>query len=253
MVEEATVAEPKETFLDGISPEFHSAISGFTDKNGLAKGYTELYSKLGSYTKLPTEESTPEEKSAFYNKQGRPETPEGYTLPELPEGKEYDQELLGGMRTIAHEAGITDNQFKKMIERYLGIESQRTEAARDEKARAELESERLLKEKWGAEYPANAALVQRACDELIEDNELHDAFAALIEEKGLKNNPVFAEVFCGIGQKMLDDTFVKSEGQAAREEEYVPEYPNDPDMYRSGDSEKCKKARAYFEKQGHIY
>lgn len=249
-------------FLDGIPDEFHSAVSGFTDKAGLAKGYSELYTKMGSYAKLPTDETPTEERSAFYNKLGRPDTPDGYKLPDLPDGKEYDKELIGGMRTIAHEAGVSDGQFRKMVERYLGIERQKAELAEGEKNRLAQENDGILKTKWGAEYPANSALVQRACDELIttpdgkRDSELHDAFSALIEEKGLKGNPVFAQVFCRLGQQMLDDTFVKGSGQVgSKDADYKPQYsnPGSADMYAAGDDEESKKARAWHRAQGHTY
>jgi hypothetical protein len=244
-----TETPTQEAFLDNIPPEYHSAISGFNDKAGLAKGYSELYSKMGSYVKPVTDESTPEEISTFYNKQGRPETPEAYTLPDLAEGKEYDKDLLGGMRTAAHETGLTDKQFTKLIQRYLDIEKQRAELTEGEVNRAAQESDRLLKEKWGAEYPANVELARRARDELIDDKELLEQFADMVETKypGLGNDPVFVQVFTGIGQKMLDDTLIKGVGQVKDDEDYKPQYsnPGSAGMYAAGDDEESKKARQW--------
>ena len=45
MVEEAAVAP---VFLDGIESQYHSVVEPFTDKNSLAKGYSELSTKMGT-------------------------------------------------------------------------------------------------------------------------------------------------------------------------------------------------------------
>jgi len=239
-------------FLYGIAEEHHDAVSGFNDKGALAKGYSELFSKMGTSVQMLNENSSAEEIAAFYKKLGSPDTIDGYTLPQLPEGKEYDKDLLGGMREAMLDVGITDKQFGKLLESYLAIEVKKSEANEAEKIRASEEGDRVLKEKWGANYEAESAIVQRACDELIPNKELHDEFAQLIEDKGLKNNRVFALVFNGIGKKMLDDTFVKGGGHIEGKE-YTPVYPNDPDMYRSGTDDESKRARAWHEKRGHVY
>lgn len=251
--ETLTETQVAQDWKEGIQTEYHKAIEGFSDNNGLAKGYSELFTKLGSYAKLPTEETPAEERSAFYKKCGAPETPEGYTMPELPEGKEYDKEFVGSMQFASQKAGVTNAQFMEQVNAFLAWEGQREELAKGEKVRVAAEGDRVLRERWGAEYAANSSIVQRACDELITDEkgepdvELHDAFAALIEEKDLKDNPIFARVFCGIGQKTLSDTFVKGEGATEGEDkDYKPANDNSPGMYADGDDDDSKKARNWF-------
>ena len=230
---------------------------GWADPGAAVNSYAELEKSMGNRVRLPGE--GPEEISAFYDKLrthnpalGRPETPDGYTLPELPEGRQYDKNMIDSLRALSHEIGESPQQVKRLVEWYLGIQTQQEAAVEAEKERLAAEGDKELRELWGENYEPESVIVQRACDELIEDEKLHDEFAQLVEEKGLKNNRVFALVFNGIGKKMLDDAFVRG-APPAKEGEYIPEYPNDPDMYRSGDTEDCKKARAYFESKGHVY
>ena len=247
----------------GVETSWHSAEHAnlvqskqWAGADDALKGYGELEKALGTRVKLPTEESTPDEVSSFYNKLGRPESPDAYKLPELPEGKEYDKELISGMRSIAHEAGVTDNQFMKLVQRYLGIEKQKAELTEGETNRVAQESDRMLKEKWGAEYPANIELAKRARDELIDDKDLLGQFAEMVETKypGLGNDPVFVQVFTSIGTKMLDDTFVKGTGQTgSKDADYKPAYVDSPEMYAAGDDEESKKARAWHRNKGYVY
>ena len=224
------------------------------DAGGFLKSYTELESAMGSRVKVPTDESTPEEKSAFYTKCGRPDTPDGYAMPTLPEDKSFDESLVGGMKTMAFEEGWTGKQWTKAVERYLAIEKQGAESRDAEAARLEQETDRTLHEQWGAEYDKNIEVSRRAFRELV-PGELGEQFAALIEDSGFGNNLVFIQAFREIGAKMLDDTLVKSEGQVKAEtgDGYTPSHPNSPDMYKNAEDEEGKKARAWFTARGHTY
>lgn len=257
MVEEPTTPpEPTpEAFLDNIDQQYHKTASAFDSKNALAKGYDELFTKMGTAVQIPTNQTAPEEIAAFYNKIGRPETKEGYDsfkTSELPEGMNYDEEFEMTMRGIAHEAGISKAQMVKLVKAYNDYQIATFGQVRDENLRLVAEGEKALKENWGGEYDKNFEIAERACAELIPNEELRAQFAELVTDKGLRNNPVFAEVFLGIGKSMLDDTLPRGQ-QPQGPEGFVPASPNSPDMYAFGDSEECKKARAYFRAKGHVY
>lgn len=250
-----TVTEPKpEAFLDNIAEEHHSAISGFTNKNELAKGYGELYSKMGTAVQIPTDQTAPEEIAAFYRKVGKPETADEYgkSTVELPEGMSNDEKFEMTMRGIAHEAHFTKAQWQVILDAYNKYQVSVYGGMKEESQRLIAEGDATQRKNWGADYDKNFEIVDRACAELIPNEELRTQFAELVTSKGLRNNPVFAEVFLGIGKSMLDDTLVK--GQLPKGPDgYVPSSPNSPDMYALGDSEECKKARTYFRTKGHVY
>lgn len=252
MVESAIETKP-EAFLDNIDPQHHSAISAFTDKNGLAKGYDELFTKMGTAVQIPNEQTAPEEIAAFYRKIGAPEKPEDYELvmPKMPEGMTHDEKFEMTMRGVACEAGISKKHLKILFDAYNTYRISQHGDEAEEAKRLIAEGDATQRKNWGADYDKNFEIVDRACAELIPDEELRGKFAELVTSKGLRNNPVFAEVFLGIGKSMLDDTLTK--GQPPKKEDYVPASPNSPDMYAFGDSEECKKARAYFRAKGHVY
>ena len=82
------------SYTDGVDEEYRPGVEKFSTINSLAKGYVELEKAYGGTVKLLGDESTPEEKSSFYTKLGRPDTSDGYTRPELAEGKSYDEDLI---------------------------------------------------------------------------------------------------------------------------------------------------------------
>ncbi len=49
----------------------------------------------------------------------------------------------------------------------------------------------------------------------------------------------------------MDDTLIR--GTQTTEEEYVPQFKDSPEMYRNGEDEESKKARAYFQARGIKY
>ena len=238
----------------GVAEEHKSAISGFTDTASLAKGYSELYSKMGSQVKMPTADSPAEEVSAFYKQLGRPNTAEGYTEPTLADGGEVDKAFFGGMAAIAHEAGLSGTQFDKMVERYLGFEAQAKEAQLVEYNRRLDEADRELHEdtEFGADYDGNLELSKRAYTDYA-PQELKDLLDT-DRWKALRNEPSFIKMFTDIAKKNMDDTFVKSDGQKDMPKDgYTPASPNSPQMYAMMDGEEGAKARNYFRAKGHVY
>ncbi len=255
MTEETIVQETTQeatVWNSGVAEEHKSSISAFADVPGLAKGYSELFAKMGSSVNIPTEESSAEDKSSFYRKLGRPDTPEGYKIPTVAEGQEVNKEFFGGMAAVAHESGMSGSQFDKMVGRYMDFEAKVKEAETAEFNRYREESDRKLHETYGADYDANIELSKRAYTEYAND----DLKELLSTDKyaSLMNEPAFIDMMVGIGKKNMDDTFVKGEGQVeVQKDNYVPGSPNSPEMYAYGEDDESKKARNFFRAKGHIY
>ncbi len=249
---EQTVDQTTTNWKEGIADEHLSAVSGFQSKAELAKGYSELFTKMGSSTKIPTADSPAEEVSAFYKQLGRPDTADGYKVPELEEGQEVNKEFFGSMATAAHEIGMSNSQFDKIVGRYVEYEKQVREAEIVEFNRYREEADRKLHEELGADYDKDIELSKRAYTEYASD-ELKEL---LTTDKwvGLRNEPSFIKMMIEIGKKNMDDTFVKGDGQGdAPKNDYVPASPNSPTMYNNMETEDGAKARAYFRAKGHVY
>ena len=254
MADEILTAETPATteWNAGVAEEHKSAISGFTDTAGLAKGYSELYTKMGSSTKIPTADSPEAEVNAFYKQLGRPDTVDGYKVPEVGEGQEVNKEFFTGMASAAHEAGMSSDGFDKLVSRYLDYENQVKEAEVVEFNRYREEADRKLHEEYGADYDKNIELSKRAYTEYASD-ELKE----LLETdrwKALRNEPAFINMMVEMGKKNMDDVFVKSDGQPeVKKDDFIPASPNSPAMYTNMETGDGAKARAYFRAKGHVY
>ncbi len=224
------------------------------DTSKLGTSYLELMKQQSTSVKIPDENTPAPERSAFYRSIGCPDDPTGYEIerPTLPEGMSHSEEFEMTIRGIAHEAGISQPQLKALTKAFNEYQISTHNKDATEAARLIDKQHEELKVKKGADYDKFCAVVERACVELIDGEELRTSFAQLVEEKGLKNHPVFMEVFGGIGNKMLDDTLIKG-SLPAEDKDYKPASPNSPEMYANPESESDKKAHAWFVAKGHIF
>lgn len=217
--------------------------------------YLELMKQQSTAVKIPDEHTPAPERSAFYHSIGCPEDPTGYEIekPTLPEGMTHSEEFEMAIRGVAHEAGISQGQMKALTKAFNDYQISTFNTQATESARLIDKQNEELKVLKGGDYDKFCAISERACSELIDNNELRTKFAQLVEEKGLKNHPVFTEVFGVIGNKMLDDTLVKGSLPADVDKDYKPGFPKSPEMYANPESESDKKAHDWFVAKGHTY
>ena len=247
-----SITEPAEStdWKSTVSEEYREGVSRFEDVNSMAKSYIELEKSMGSRAKLPDEKSTPEEVSAFYQKLGKPENPEGYSVPETQEGEQINEDVLNHMKQVAFEANIPQGQWDKIATEFMGLQRQMMSEMSQQK---EIETEKQLNElktEWGGDYDKNVEIGRRVINELVSED-IRDEFKAELERTGLGNSPLMIKAFNQIGSGMLDDTLER--GSQAIEPEFVPKYLNSPELYATGEDEYAKKARAYFQAKGHKY
>jgi hypothetical protein len=206
------------------------------------RDYSELQKSASTRVNLLTEESSPEERSAFYTKIGRPDTPEGYEITEVPENIGFDEDAIKQLRQDAFEAGVPKVAFETVLKNYLNRLSEQVVQTR-------VDGEKVLKEEiWKGDYDANLEIAKRYVSEHCSDE-----FKQYLEDTGQGNNPIFAKHFYEQGKKTLSDTLIKGDQKGNGDPEYKPQYPNSPDMYKAGDDEESKKARAYFTAKGYVY
>lgn len=94
-----------------------SEVDRFKNPAELAKSYVNLskaYSKKfpENTVEIPSEDSPPEKLEEFYNKIGRPESPDKYKAPEIDN---LDKEALGQFNEFAHKLGLTEKQYEGII------------------------------------------------------------------------------------------------------------------------------------------
>lgn len=259
MAEEGTLTTtdaPPANWKDSVAKEIrftaegNDKLSKFNDGAtvpiDIVKSYIEMEKISSGKVKIPDENSTPEERSSFYDKIGRPKTasptsPEGYDV-KISEGTKVDEQFLTTMANSAHKYGASKELFQGLVEDFLGYQNQQLEATR-------IAGETALKGEWKDSYDKNIEITQRAYQAFDTDGE----FGKLMTDSMLGNDPRVVKMFFRIGQKMVDDTLVQGQQRTEKQEEYRPTHPNSPEMYRNDESEDGRKARAYFEAHGFKY
>lgn len=146
---------------------------GIKDPQGAAKLAFEQDKLLGNAIRVPGKDATDEEKEAFLNKLGRPETKDGYefTPPkDLPENLPYDGERAKDFQGLAHKVGLTKAQAQAVhdwaVANAVNDFSSSSQAAQERNAEvAKGETGKLVKE-WGPldgqQFKANVAFADRA-------------------------------------------------------------------------------------------
>ncbi len=162
--------------------------------------------------KIPGEKATDEERAAFWNPLGRPETAEGYEIkkPEnLPEGVEWSEDRLNLARAFAHKAGYTQSQFEAAVN--FDTQEKINAVADSETALKTTIAENVatLKKQWGAGYDeqikAAALTTQTFAPEGLWEK---------MEAAGLTSDPLIIELMASVGQGIQEGKRIKGEGSA---------------------------------------
>ena len=230
---DATADAGSDTGGEEASKPFHETLSEDTRKLGdfskfassddIAKSYANLEAKLGSDTVIvPGDNATPEQRSEFYGKIGRPEKSSDYQLPSiegLPDGAIPDARV-NEFRSVAHEIGLTQPQVARLMAWHGG-------AAKDDIAtigQAQEDQARQwqgqVRQEHGTAYDQVVNMSNRA----IRDLNIPGLSEAL-KSTGAANHPAFVNLFHKVARMTAQDTIVAGEGsgfkmgpEAARQE-----------------------------------
>lgn len=168
----------EQNWRDSLSEELrdHKTLQDVKDVEGLAKQFIDSQQMIGQSIRVPGPDAgedalkafhakltekvpgliptpdpdNPEVMSVLYNRMGRPEAPEGY---EHPEGVDATQ--MADFAKLAHEQGLTNKQYKAILEAVNGFAQQSKEQA----AADLVDGIRELKQEWGIVYEDNLELI----------------------------------------------------------------------------------------------
>lgn len=130
---------------EGVETEIplrdHPALQKYATKDEAVKALVHAQRMLGKspegYVRLPNSDSSPEEANAFFAALGRPDSADGYQLPELelPEGFTTREDLVAELRSKAFELGLTPAQvaglyqwfLPRVLDTHFDLETSRTQ------------------------------------------------------------------------------------------------------------------------------
>jgi len=151
--------------------------------------------KLVGVEKMPApkEDWTPDDWGKFWERAGRPESLDGYTMPDTD--LSFDADALNTFRELAHNEGLTSKQFSAIMEHYTQISQEALTgqgAAQEEMIKQGLQS---LQQEWGENYDAN---LQQA-DKFLRQYDDPALLELIQSDRVLQNNPAVIKLFHRLG------------------------------------------------------
>ena len=111
--QEATTSTTQSTWKDSISEEYRKDpnIEKFTEIDALAKSYINATKMIGQdKVAVPTNNSTEEAWNEVYDKLGRPESAEKYSLDAKSEVVKFDDTAIKSFAEQSHKLGLNNKQ-----------------------------------------------------------------------------------------------------------------------------------------------
>lgn len=145
---------------------------------------------------LPAKDAPPEAWNDFYNKMGRPETPDGYELT-FGEGVQTDENMVKFGKELFHELGVPAPKAQAAADKWNAFVAEQEAGYLQQMQQANQQELDALSSKWGADLEKNKAAGQRAVQALglstdmvqrIEDNIGSAAVVELLAMIGRKSD-----------------------------------------------------------------
>ena len=209
--EQPTEPVSGKTWKEAISEEYRSNpnIEKFTELDALAKSYINAVSMIGTdKITLPGKTSTDEQWNEVYNKLGRPESADKYTLELKTDVAPVDENVIKGFAQNAHKLGLNNKQAQGILEFYKQtLEGSAKEMSVNMES-AQAEATNTLRSEWGKSYDENlrkaSSVAQTYLEPELLDTQLRDG-------SRLGDNPKIIKAFANIANLLSEDKIIGTE------------------------------------------
>lgn len=191
----------------------NDSLSKFKNVEGLAKSYLDMERFVSTTGRVPKADSADGDWNNFYKHWGRPDNAKDYKYPEVPAEYNLNDEFKGQISGLAHELGLNQKQFDKMIN--WGLATSKGVYDRQNTEIASKTEE--LKHKWGWSAESNFDRARRTIATLAGMKADHP-FIQWLEANGHDRNPVVIEFFYDVSKQLGEDQFVDEETRAQQTE-----------------------------------
>jgi hypothetical protein len=209
--EQPTEPVSGKTWKEAISEEYRSNpnIEKFTELDALAKSYINAVSMIGTdKIPLPGKTGTDEQWNEVYNKLGRPESADKYTLELKTDVAPVDENVIKGFAQNAHKLGLNNKQAQGILEFYKQtLEGSAKEMSVNMES-AQAEATNTLRSEWGKSYDENlrkaSSVAQTYLEPELLDTQLRDG-------SRLGDNPKIIKAFANIANLLSEDKIIGTE------------------------------------------
>ena len=201
------------TWKEAISEEFRNDpnIEKFTEIDALAKSYINATQMIGKdKVAVPNKNSTEDQWNEVYDKLGRPESADKYSLNAKSEVVPIDDNAIKQFAENAHQLGLNNKQAQGILEFYKNNMEGMAHQAKVDTETAQAQSTQELRQEWGREFDTNikkaGALAKANMNPEILDMQLKDGMR-------LGDHPEIIKGFAKIAGMMSEDKIVSTESE----------------------------------------
>ena len=219
--QEATTSTTQSTWKDSISEEFRKDpnIEKFTEIDALAKSYINATRMIGQdKLVIPTNNSTEDQWNEVYDKLGRPESADKYTLDAKSEVISLDDNAVKQFAETSHKLGLNNKQAQGLLEFYKTNMEGTAQQAKVDAETAQAQAEQQLRSEWGREFEAKV----KQASSLAKANmnpEILDM--TLSNGARLGDHPEIIKGFAKIAGMMSEDKIVSTESESVQSNQSI--------------------------------
>ena len=212
-----TTEQPKvaTSWKEAISEEFRQDpnIEKFTEIDALAKSYINATKMIGQdKVALPNKNSTEDQWNEFYDKVGRPESADKYSLNIKSDVVPLDNGAVKQFAENEHKLGLNNKQAQGVLEFYKNSMEGTAQQSKVDTETAQVQAEQELRQEWGREFENNVkkagALAKANMNSDILDLELKSGIR-------VGDHPELIKGFAKIASMMSEDKIVSPESDSA--------------------------------------
>lgn len=186
----------------------NATLNLFNKVEDLAKAHVHAQSLLGKKGIFPPGENAPKEEwQSFFKQVGLPEK-DKYAV-KVPEGKKFDEKILGKLKDIAYENGVMPKALESIVEAIITEGESAGNAMREQTRIQYEEGIAALKKEWGNAFDREVNAARAAVKEMGPD------FQKYLQDTGLGNDPMMIKAMAKFGKQYMKEDQLRGEGKGA--------------------------------------
>ena len=216
-----TTTTTTSSWKESISEQYRNDpnIEKFTEIDALAKSYINATKMIGQdKVVIPTNNSTEEAWNDVYDKLGRPESAEKYSLDAKSKVVSLDENAVKQFAETSHKLGLNNKQAQGLLEFYKQNMEGTAQQAKIDTETAQAQAEQELRSEWGREFDTKV----KQASSLAKANmkpEILDM--TLSNGTRLGDHPEIIRGFAKIAGMMAEDKIVSTESESVQSNQSI--------------------------------
>ena len=219
--QEATTSTTPSTWKDSISEVYRNDpnIEKFTEIDALAKSYINATRMIGQdKVVIPTNNSTDDQWNEVYDKLGRPESAEKYSLDAKSKVVSLDDNAVKQFAETSHKLGLNNKQAQGLLDFYKQNMEGTAQQAKVDTETAQAQAEQELRSEWGREFDSKVKQASSLAKANIKPEILD---MTLSNGTRLGDHPEIIKGFAKIAGMMSEDKIVSTESESVQSNQSI--------------------------------